>query len=816
MHCSHSCEVSEDQSPKDLRHIAIADERNRKHNRLGRDCAHQRRVIVLSCFIGLACFLGVVAVSWKSSLGNIRGERLGDKPGREQGSTIGSDSRIPRLIVRDDVDVLGNLKNLTRTSGTSAGEITGVKGNSKKDMETLVASFYSSGPVILLCLIVFSILRVLFPTAYSYYDAEENLQVSHCYSQTSSSKQYAPCPLSAGFFGWLWPTITLSSTAAEPCIGLDHAMMLEFLLVCIKILTTVCLPMALTMCTLHYYFGGIQGKQVDTLTMFSMSNLAPKSWLFRVHAAFMWYIVIGTGLWIRSAKQSFLPRRQAWLSALTQPRCNTCLVEYIPKQYRNDTALEDYFVKMFTREQIETASVVKQTGDLPKLLKDYESACRNLEAAKLKWKSQEKRPTTTTGCCGAADAIEYWTSRKNQLHTTVQSRREDIKARLHTVGPPLYLCTGFVTFTSRHDALIARQLTYTGDATELVLSDPPWPKDVKWTRAAHHPTWDMVCVAAGYGCVALLYITLLPLIVAITNSAKAIKIGEPLQPLVDAIVPTLGLSVCMGFVPTVIILICDTFFTIKAEAWVQLRLQRLYFWFQIVFVLLVTIIGSSIVDTVETIVKSPMSVPRILAETLPKSTNFYLGYTLLQTAGVTKNMLRHVNLIKFLAYRKLMHHSAKDARELSEPEDQDYSGIGARSARWSFSCVLIIVLCQLCPLICFFGLFDCLIRKLCYTYLVAFAETRKADLGGYFFHQSLRQLHWGLAIYVVLMIGLFSSRASFDCVISALLCGVCCMAQWCSFNNMVWEALPYELVPQDTDMHEQHETYIQPELREDD
>lgn len=152
--------------------------------------------------------------------------------------------------------------------------------------------------------------------------------------------------------------------------------------------------------------------------------------------------------------------------------------------------------------------------------------------------------------------------------------------------------------------------------------------------------------AIGYALVVGLYFAYVPLSVGITSIAQLINMG-PLQPLWAGIAPTIGLSFMMSFLPTFIIWIFKLFFTLKAEAWAQLRLQRWYFWFQLIFVVMASAVGQNIREFHNTLVQRPFAIFGVLADTLPFSTHFYMNFIVLQWLTHAMNLLRYVNLSKF-------------------------------------------------------------------------------------------------------------------------------------------------------------------------
>merc|ERR1712224_609788 len=137
------------------------------------------------------------------------------------------------------------------------------------------------------------------------------------------------------------------------------------------------------------------------------------------------------------------------------------------------------------------------------------------------------------------------------------------------------------------------------------------------------------------------------------------------------------------------------------------------------------------------------------------------------------------------------------ARELAEPEDQDYYGIGSRSARWMIIAVIGILYCQLCPLISLLVLINFFLTKVGFTYLLVFAETRKPDLGGVIFVDQLAHLQAAFMVYVVLMTGVLGLRADAYCAVVAASSLPYLLWSYRRFQKVHWQTLPYELIQQD-------------------
>lgn len=93
---------------------------------------------------------------------------------------------------------------------------------------------------------------------------------------------------------------------------------------------------------------------------------------------------------------------------------------------------------------------------------------------------------------------------------------------------------------------------------------------------------------------------------------------------------------------------------------VELSLQKYYFTFLFVQVFLVVSISSGITTVVQQISESPQSVPSILAQNLPKASNYFFSYLLLQALSVSAGALVQVmGLFKWFLLAPLLDSTAR-------------------------------------------------------------------------------------------------------------------------------------------------------------
>eukprot|EP00416_Gambierdiscus_australes_P025159 CAMPEP_0171079748 /NCGR_PEP_ID=MMETSP0766_2-20121228/15448_1 /TAXON_ID=439317 /ORGANISM="Gambierdiscus australes, Strain CAWD 149" /LENGTH=421 /DNA_ID=CAMNT_0011536959 /DNA_START=15 /DNA_END=1281 /DNA_ORIENTATION=+ len=376
------------------------------------------------------------------------------------------------------------------------------------------------------------------------------------------------------------------------------------------------------------------------------------------------------------------------------------------------------------------------------------------------------------------------------------------------------------------------------DCEKMILSVPPAPADIRYPDLMTSQHLGMVLTVLGYAAIFGIFCSYTPFVVAISTLTQLENLEKisffrflmanmpTLATMIQGFFSTLGIVLFMSFLPTILMGIFHTFFVLKANAWAQEKLQIWYFWFLAVFVLLITAIGASLLGRVMYLVKHPTEIAGVLADSLPQATHFYLNYMVMQWVVHAMNLTRYIQLAKFLLYRAAV--GKIRAVQLAEPEDQDYYGLGARSARWSLDLVLAQVFCSITPLMTLVTFLNFLITRVFYGYLVVFAETRKPDMGGPFFMKQMFHVQFGLLIYVLLMMGVFARRAAtwVPVVIAglALLPVLYCLKR---FRALSWEDLPLDFVVTDAfrkgeleeltryrALGDRRPRYVQPELLE--
>jgi len=534
-------------------------------------------------------------------------------------------------------------------------------------------------------------------------------------------------------------------------------------------------------------------------------------WLYYVHACFVWFVVLTVQRNIYAAQTKFLTLRYEWLKGLPDLRANTILVEGIPEHYRSDTKLKVFFETMMGPSTVQACNVVKDTTELSKRVAQKNAFELALHEAQ-NGDDRSKVPQLEADITQAnKDIVELRTQVRTQATTTVEA--DDEHGGKIQLPDPINLSKAFVSFKQARTAQICLNLQFNPDSSVFVTSVPPEPRDLLWNDLTGDPTVQGARDVIGYALVIGLYFAYMPLVIGISNVAAAVDMG-PMQSLWEGLAPTLGLQIMVGFLPTILLLIFRSFFILKADAWSQTRLQKWYFWFQVVFVILITAIGDSVVEFTTTFFTDPIAVFGMLAETMPHATHFYMNFLVLQWTTHAMNLLRYVTLSKFLGFRNI--YEEEEARGKAEPEDQDYYGLGSRSARFTINMVIGIVYSTLSPTVALLAWVNFACCRLFYGYLIPYAETKKPDLGGPFWVTKLEHVFIGNVIYCILMVGVLFGRAPTPypgmIIAPSIFYVIWSLGRFQTAFS--WENLPFEVVAEHAEVKKRamKGSYIQPEL----
>lgn len=693
-------------------------------------------------------------------------------------------------ITQPDPDLIWRAKN--------AQQVLGLTVNKAGDLEAFNAALITNALAIIGCIMFMMMGKHFYPMIY-------------CNNVTAG---FQPYQIRDVWFGWARAALGISVDEITNTVGLDQAMLIEYTQMNMKILGTFGVPVLLVLSPLNYFCGGDAAGE-DRLSVFSFGNVVKGSWLHWVYAPVVWVVVITVQLHIYKTMEKFVERRVEWLEDMPRPRATTIMIQGIPSAYQTDDRLKGFFAALFGADKLKSAYIAKRAQGLKQAFHRKADAVATLDALKQKWEENGSNPSDRPKSFTGVDLLDYYESEIAEAEHEMKLEWDRSQAGIKDPGGLNGHC-GFVTFHHASDAQIAAKMQYDTDSECWVTSVPPPPEAILWKDLEQNPygkvVWQLV------GCVLLmgLYMLYLPSVVWITTIAMRIKFQEPVQAFWAALAPTLGLQFMVCFLPTFLVLIFKFTMTLYDTAYAQRFLQDWYFAFQFVFVIMVTAIGDSLGQFMLHLVESPLQIMPLLAKTMPQATHFYMNFLVLGWSSHALCFTRYMNVFKFLMFKGIFDN--EKAAKMSEPEDQDYYGLGSRNARFSIMMSIGIIFGTLCPPICVLAFLNFFMCRLVYGFLIPFAETRKPDLGGEFFVQACFHLFVANFVYVFLMAGVLANGASTYTPALVVLCAipyvVWSMVRFKTQFN--YETLPFAAhLKSDRTPRESRGVYIQPEWNED-
>jgi hypothetical protein len=189
----------------------------------------------------------------------------------------------------------------------------------------------------------------------------------------------------------------------------------------------------------------------------------------------------------------------------------------------------------------------------------------------------------------------------------------------------------------------------------------------------------------------------------------------------------------------------------------ELKTQAWVFFFQVFQLFLVTTFSSGAAAVAAQIIKEPHMAPRLLAESLPKASNFYLTYFLLQgLTSAASNVLNYSDLFEYLFYQ---HFWDKTPREKFASYSQ-MKGISYGSLYPKFTNMFVIAIAYSCiaPLTLAFATIGLTLYYISYRYNLLYVCLSKIDTRGEVYERALKQMPTGIYLAELALIGLFSAR----------------------------------------------------------
>ncbi len=403
-----------------------------------------------------------------------------------------------------------------------------------------------------------------------------------------------------------------------------------------------------------------------------------------MNPGFIFYMVMRESIYYINLRQAYL------LSPLYASRMSsrTVLFSSVPTAYLNEAKLRRMFGK-----QVKNLWIANECKEIEELVEERDKVAFKLEAAETKlvkianaarlksikkggaheeghlastgdgnvggesgsaaarWLKPKDRPThRLKPIIGKkVDTINWCRSELERIIPKVEALQAKYRA-----GEGKFINSVFIEFYTQSEAQAAYQSLSHHQALHM---SPRFiginPEEVIWKNLKINWASRIVRnIATTAFVVALIVFWSIPVaVVGVLSNVKALettpgltwlkfldKIPSVILGVVEGLLPSVLLAVLMSLLP-IILRMMAKFGGCPSLSAVELRTQGFYFWFQVIQVFLITTATSSAAASFQDIFTHPAQAPNLLATDLPKASNFYISYFVLQGLAISSGAL---------------------------------------------------------------------------------------------------------------------------------------------------------------------------------
>lgn len=659
-------------------------------------------------------------------------------------------------------------------------------GTSTQDVLT---SLVSNGVIFGAFMLGFILLRTRFNRIYS--------PKSSTFSRKLINPEKSPEPLPNGLWHWLLPLLKKSDNFIIQQAGLDGYFFLRYLLIISMFFFASALYVLPILLPVNAANGRHQ-KGLDILAYQDVKNAGRYYAHVFISWIFFWsflYVIYRELFFYVSMRENVLSSNR-YAKKLSS---KTVLFQCVPDHYLSETQ----FAKLF--EGVKKVWVAKPGKDLEKLIQERDVLANKLEdtlngyiknAVKLVGKSEkknkssssdeenithtmsnttiydiseyipeDKRPKHRLGWKGLwgkkVDTLEYC---KEQL-PIMNAEIEELQTDHNAISDPLN--SVFVEFESQYHAQIACQVL---PHHQTLCLTPAYvgiqPSDVIWFNLRLPAYEQIVRRFIAIGAITVLvvlwsvpvaFVGMISNITYLTNKLHWLKfiygLPDVLLGLLTNMAPTIALAVLMSLLPKFIRAMAVMQGCPSVQL-VEYFTQQAYFAFQVIQVFLVTTLTSAATSTVTQIIENPTSAMTLLAGNLPKSSNFYIGYIMLQGMSISSGAL--FQIVPLILHYIMGFLFDKTPRK----KWARFTNLGTMSWGTTFPvytnlAVIAFSYALISPIIILFAACGFFLLYIAYLYNLTYVMKEAPDARGMHYPRALFQSIVGVYIGQICLLGLF-------------------------------------------------------------
>ncbi|KAL8894034.1 MAG: hypothetical protein Q9192_004690 [Flavoplaca navasiana] len=607
--------------------------------------------------------------------------------------------------------------------------------------------------------------------------------------------------LPQGMLNWFGAFAKIPDSFVLNHQSLDGFLFLRFL----KVASATCLVGCCITWPILFPINITGGGGLKQLNLLTFGNVVDKNryyahvftaWIF---LGFVFYMVARESIYYINLRQAYL------LSPLYARRMSsrTVLFTSVPKDYLDEGVLRRMFGRALKNiwiasdcqemeeaveerdkvamqlEKAETKLIklantnrinsMKKAGDSHASGSNMDEANGESGSMAAKWVATEKRPThRLKPLIGKkVDTINWCRSELERLIPKV-----DALQAAHRAGEAEFIPSVFAEFHHQSDAQAAFQSLAHHQALHM---SPRFiginPEEVVWKNLKITWASRVVRNILSIGFVTLLvvfwsipvgFVGILSNIKSLIDLAPFLGFLMDVPPvifgLIQGLLPAILLAVLMALVPIVLKLAAKLGGAPSLAA-IELRTQNYYFAFQVIQVFLVTTLTSAASASVTSIICNPADAPNLLAKNIPKASNFYVSYFVLQGLTISSaKLLGIVGLILFKLLGKILDTTPR--KMYNRWSTLSDLGWGTLFPVFTNLTVIAITYSIIAPLVMGFAAIGLYLIYVAYRYNFLFVYGSDIDTKGLVYPRALQQTTTGAYLAIVCLIGLFGIQAA--------------------------------------------------------
>lgn len=609
--------------------------------------------------------------------------------------------------------------------------------------------------------------------------------------------------LPTGLFNWVGQFWKIPDHWALQTQSLDSFLFLRFIRMTVIICFVGCCITMPILFPINATGAGGQ-KQLDVLS-YSNIDKDTQGNRYYAHALVAWvyygfvmYLIFRECVYFINLRQAFL------ISPFYANRVSsrTVLFTSVPDNYLDERTLRKVF-----GNSVQHVWITGVTKDIEKLVKERDKAAYKLEKAEIKliklankerlkatkgasaeeqktqtpldaesgsiaarWVSPKKRPMHRTGPLGLigkkVDTIEWCRTELTRLIPETETAQAGYRSG-HAKKVPAV----FIEFKSQAEAETALQVVTHHAGLQM---SPRYigitPSDVVWSSLTI-PWWQRLVrryAVIGFICVLIIFWAIPVAVVGVISNVTYLetlsfltwlkKIPTIIMGVVTGLLPSVALSILMSLVP-IVMRLCAKLSGEPSHSRAELFTQNAYFAFQVIQVFLITTVTSSASAVAEQISKDPTQVTSILSENLPKASNFYISYFIVQGFSIAASVISQV--IGFVIFSLVYKFLSGTPRALyAKWANLSAISWGSTLPVYTNITVIAITYATIAPLVLAWATLAMSLFYFAWRYKVLFVTDTQIDTRGLIYPRALKQLFTGIYLSELCLIGLFGSSVA--------------------------------------------------------